>query len=463
MKGGVISASLVDGVFKGVHDQSDLTFGIGPETIGRRLRRLRLERGLSQRELAAPGVSYAYISRIEAGARRPSVKAIRTIATKLGVSAEYLETGSEVSASEARELRLAEAEIRLRLEGRVPTGELEEILAEAIAAADVAATVRAHIALGFSAAAQGNHVEAIEHLEEAVDSDLMNPASRPDIFATLGHAYSEAGHPDRSAQLFERAVEDLDRLAPEDTAARIRFSTYLSYALTDLGDLEGARRVVEDALGQSDSEEAVDPYTRVRLHWSLGRISHEQAKPLVALEHFRRAVALLETTEDTVHQGRAYLSCAAAILAAEQSVSEATFQLEQAEHLLGARPEPGDLAVLRRHQSVCASRSGDYVEGARRAREAQVAAAQLPNQYGLATWVLAEAMAGLNEPDAGTTFVSAISQLEQHGTVREYAESLRAYGRYLRTMGMGTEALDVLERAADVATGLQAGRASITR
>jgi len=43
------------------------------ETIGRRLKRLRVERGFSQRELAAAGVSYAYISRIEAGSRQPSV------------------------------------------------------------------------------------------------------------------------------------------------------------------------------------------------------------------------------------------------------------------------------------------------------------------------------------------------------------------------------------------------------
>jgi len=55
------------------------------ETIGQRLKRLRLERGLSQRELAAPGVSYAYISRIEAGTRQPSVKALRKLAAKLAV------------------------------------------------------------------------------------------------------------------------------------------------------------------------------------------------------------------------------------------------------------------------------------------------------------------------------------------------------------------------------------------
>src|SRR5215467_248708 len=106
----------------------------GTETIGERLRRLRLEGGLSQRELSSPGVSYAYISRIEAGARRPSVKALRKLARKLGVSAEYLETGSPLSDSEVRELRLVDAELSLRLDGDPVAAEaqLEEILREAV-------------------------------------------------------------------------------------------------------------------------------------------------------------------------------------------------------------------------------------------------------------------------------------------------------------------------------------------
>src|SRR5881296_3137320 len=87
----------------------------GVETVGQRLRRLRYERGLSQRELASPGVSYAYISRIEGGARRPSVKALRQLAPKLGVSVEYLETGRDLREVDERELRLADAELRLRL------------------------------------------------------------------------------------------------------------------------------------------------------------------------------------------------------------------------------------------------------------------------------------------------------------------------------------------------------------
>ena len=85
------------------------------ETIGQRLKRLRLDRDLSQRELAAPGVSYAYISRIEAGSRQPSVKALRRLAAKLGVSADYLETGSDLDPDGERELTLGDLELAVRL------------------------------------------------------------------------------------------------------------------------------------------------------------------------------------------------------------------------------------------------------------------------------------------------------------------------------------------------------------
>src|SRR6059036_3521435 len=108
----------------------------GAETIGRRLRRLRLERNLSQRELSSQGVSYAYISRIEAGTRQPSVKALRMLARKLNVSVEYLETGREVGDDAERELRLAEAELVLRLEHEHNGAEanLEALLGEAVQA-----------------------------------------------------------------------------------------------------------------------------------------------------------------------------------------------------------------------------------------------------------------------------------------------------------------------------------------
>lgn len=63
------------------------------ESIGQRLKRLRLDAGLSQRDLQTSGVSYAYISRIEAGTRNPSVKALRQLAERLDIPPAYLEFG----------------------------------------------------------------------------------------------------------------------------------------------------------------------------------------------------------------------------------------------------------------------------------------------------------------------------------------------------------------------------------
>jgi transcriptional regulator with XRE-family HTH domain len=60
---------------------------------GKRIKALRLERGLSQRDLAGPGLSYAYISRIEAGERTPSLSALIELADRLGTSGLYLATG----------------------------------------------------------------------------------------------------------------------------------------------------------------------------------------------------------------------------------------------------------------------------------------------------------------------------------------------------------------------------------
>ena len=76
------------------------TVGRHMTTVGERIRERRLALGLSQRDLASEGVSYAYISRLEANTRRPSVRALRKLAAKLGVSAHWLETGDDDPAEE---------------------------------------------------------------------------------------------------------------------------------------------------------------------------------------------------------------------------------------------------------------------------------------------------------------------------------------------------------------------------
>src|SRR2546423_1670962 len=104
------------------------------ETLGQRVRRLRLAKGLSQRAIAGPGVGYAYVSRIERGDRRPSDTAIKHLAGKLGVDPEYLKDGRAIPAAKERELRLVGAEIALRMSADLDQAEetLRALLREEI-------------------------------------------------------------------------------------------------------------------------------------------------------------------------------------------------------------------------------------------------------------------------------------------------------------------------------------------
>jgi transcriptional regulator with XRE-family HTH domain len=81
-----------------------------PAAVGQRLFEAREAAGLSQRELAFPGCSSAYISRIERGERIPSLQVMRELARRLGVSEQALAFGHEtLDDAVAAQVRAAEA------------------------------------------------------------------------------------------------------------------------------------------------------------------------------------------------------------------------------------------------------------------------------------------------------------------------------------------------------------------
>ena len=425
------------------------------EPIGVRLRRLRLERGLSQRELAGPGVSYAYISRIEAGTRRPSVKALRTLARTLGVSPEYLETGSELRDVDERELRLADAELRLRIGGE-PEAAQEAFAAlarEAHDAGDNTSAVRAEIGLGQVAAQLNRHAEATEHIQSAVDAGV-SPIDRPDAFATLARSYSLIGSHERAIELLESCLDELDRNDPGNVAGYVRFAGYLSAALTDQGDLTRAEKVLREALGKS--ENGTDAYTRVRLYWAAARLAEVDGHPVRALDYARRAVALLEATEDTHHLARAHLLCAW-IMGLEGKSEDAVPHLDKAEALLGSAADPTDLAQLRVEQAKVAAHAGDGDTAVARAREAiDTLGDTYEAEQGSAWWALAEGLALQGDvAEADAAFRHAVDALDGGTRFREAAQCCRRWAKVLRDAGRDAEALDALERATDYAVRSQ--------
>jgi transcriptional regulator with XRE-family HTH domain len=431
---------------------SSVSEGSATEGVGARLKRLRLQRGFSQRDLSSPGVSYAYISRIEAGARTPSVKALRKLSQKLGVSVEYLETGRDMRDIDDRELRLADAELELRLTEDVTAAEekLRGVLDESLAAGDTISSTRARIALGLVSAQRGNHLESVERLEAALaDETAPAPHLRPDLYTTLGQSYAALGAPDRAVRVFEDCLARVREAVPDDKTVEIRYATFLSYALTDAGKYERAAEVVREALASAD--EQTDPYTRVRLYWSLARLNVVEGRSTDALEYIRNAIALLKATDDTLTLARAYLLSAGVELR-QASIEDARHQLELAARLLGANPEAADLGMLRIGESRLAALEGDAGTAVDRAREALATLGDFHGgEQGTAVHALARGLALQGEvTGADDAYRRAVDLLTVHGRRSDAGEAALEWANFLKEQGRDDEAEPILRRAYDL-------------
>src|SRR5258706_15808903 len=108
--------------------RSESTHVDNPTAVGQRVRHARTSAGLTQRQLAYPGCTAAYISLIESGSRVPSYQVLLELGRRLGVSADYLATGATAAAG-ADPLFDAELAARLgnRDEARIA---YEEIIAD---------------------------------------------------------------------------------------------------------------------------------------------------------------------------------------------------------------------------------------------------------------------------------------------------------------------------------------------
>jgi len=414
------------------------------ETIGQRLKRLRLEKGLSQRELAAPGVSYAYISRIEAGTRQPSVKALRKLAAKLGVTADYLETGSNLDSVDARELHLADLELAVRLgEWDGADTKLAAILADALAAGDHAASMRARVALAALAQEKGEFTEAAAFLEAAVEEEEFLPVDHYDIYTKLGRAYAQAGRTRDAANLLERCMEAAE--ASDERTLAARYATLLSYALSDMGELVRAESVVKHALELV--KDTTDPYMRVRLYWSMARLAHREGRETVALMNARKAIALLEATDDSFHLARAHL-LAARISMARADVDTTEPHLDKAATLLGMTPAVEDRAEIKILRSRVATMRGDGETGVEYATRALALEGLSPTDQGYASAALAAALALIGDHGpAEDAYRRSVELHEDQGLARDAAQTCRSWGHLLQKVGRDHDAAAILDRA----------------
>jgi tetratricopeptide (TPR) repeat protein len=270
-----------------------------PAAVGRRLRDARERAGISQRQLSFEGCSPAYISRIEAGERIPSLQLLREMGRRLGVSEDYLATGLEREAG-GEDRTLLDAEVSLRF------GELEE--AERLytqvreSAQTIAIRSRALAGLGQIAFERGQPRQAIDLLEESLRAAQADPADQPAVADTLGRAYATVGDHAPAIRIFRQAL----RAAEErnDSVEAIRFGVLLANAYIDTSDFSAAEELLAETVDRT--RDSTDPLFRARIYWSQSRLYSQKQDPERAARYARKALELLELTEHTHYAARAH-------------------------------------------------------------------------------------------------------------------------------------------------------------
>jgi transcriptional regulator with XRE-family HTH domain len=407
------------------------------ETIGQRLKRLRTERGLSQKEISGPGASNAHISQIERGKRRATTDALRPLADKLGITLEHLETGREIPVALEREYRLGTTELELRLDGdREKAENILHQLASEVDRDPIGA--RAHAMLGIIAAGRGDQEGAIHQLEAATAAGIR-PREQPDVYETLASCYVATGASTRAVALLERCIA----ATGADPILQIRYRSQLGTTLDASGDSQRARALLDEAAALID--EHGHRQARVRHYLRLAQEAWAERTPELALGHLRRGLALLEAGEDTRQLARCHLECGQ-LCNLENEWVQALRHLDRAEWLLEQTDDREQLGQLRAEQAKACARTGATAEALALAERA---AALLTSNAPAAQHALALAHAAAGDIDsADQSFRRASEAYEERRQWRQAAAVSHDWGTSLRQARRPEQALDVFGRAA---------------
>ena len=398
---------------------------------------------MSQRQLSFPGCSPAYISRIEAGDRIPSLQLLREMGKRLGVSEDYLATGTERHDESAV---LVEAEISLRLDEREDAAKLYAEALDQASTSDEQA--RALVGLGQLAYREGKPREAIARLEEARAVARVDLGDYPGWADTLGRAYASVDQLDAAIRLFESSLKSAEER--NDAVEAIRFAVLLANALIDKTDFDAAEQLLARTLDMtSDSN---DPIVRARLYWSQSRLAAAQEDPHRAARYARHALDLLELTEHTYYTAQAH-QLLAHIELDRQQPREALDLLEKGLGLLSESGTPVDIALFKLEEARALIQLERPEEAASLAMEATgLLDDASPYDAGRSFGVVADVYAELGDtPKAIELYELAAERMSTHPS-RYLMETYEKLAALLEGSGRKDEALGVLKKAVSVQT-----------
>ena len=418
-----------------------------PRELGVRLKASRERAGLSQRQLAFPGCTAAYISRLEAGARVPSLQMVNQLALRLEVTGQWLATGVEAAAVQPSEL--IDAEVALRL------GEIDEAdrLYRAHLEQGDPARPAALAGLGQIAFRSERWAEAIELLEQSFELRGRKALADAGLVDTLGRAHAMTGARESAIAVFEQAMLEAQEVgAPVE---QLRFTVLLANAQIDAGEFSKAERALADVIRFAD--DAGDPVATARVFWSQSRLHSMRHEPRLAGQYARRALEILERTENDAYVGMAYHLLAYAEIEAGNA-EEALVLLDRGRTLFGRELTDRDDARFSLEEARALMALGRNSEAAlKAARALEVLDAVSPGDRGLAYVTLADVFLAAGDRERPKMLLGQALELLSEHFKPMALDAGRKLAALLEEDGDTSGALQVLKRAAEASSSARVG------
>jgi tetratricopeptide (TPR) repeat protein len=273
------------------------------EKFGKRIRELRVSLGLTQSVLAGEDVTIGYISRIEAGQRRPDARLVDLFAERLSSTTEFLITG--VPSQLVDEVRLALQYVELALE----SGEAVDAQSYLASISDRLDDPRlpdhwrheAGYLRGRLHEALGDFAEAIKEVEAVAFLDPLHPRS-PVALIALSRCLRENGQLVRATETAARGLEALKAQGLAGSDEAIQLSVTMAAAYFERGDTPYAIYLATEAVAAAEAMGS--PLARASAYWNASTFQSHGGNLDAAIVLASRALALFSEQRDARNLAR---------------------------------------------------------------------------------------------------------------------------------------------------------------
>lgn len=283
-------------------DLPHLLSTIDPAELGIRIRQARLKVDLTQTQLAGEDASVGYVSRIEAGKRRPEFKLLEILATRLRTTAEALLTGAPDPTHLRIQVALDHAELALRGGESDRAAELlTEVRSDVDEVKEPELTRRWRLTSALTHEARGRLDDAIVQLEDIL-ADEKVPTERTAVAIALSRCYRESGDLSRAIDTGQKCLDTLKELHLDASDDAIQLAVTIAAAHFTLGDVSHAVRLCRRAIDQA--ELTGTPSALAAAYWNASVMESERGATDAAVPLAQKAIQLLDVADSNRNLAR---------------------------------------------------------------------------------------------------------------------------------------------------------------